>query len=226
MSVGAILLCAGRGERLGAGVEKALVPLAGRPLFVWSLEALQRTPEVEGIVIVGPRSRLEPALAAAGVAPARVAGWTEGGPTRQDSVSCGLRALPAGFTWVALHDCARALVRPDLIARVIADARSCGAAIAAMPVEDTLKRVEGGVIGDTVERAGLWRAQTPQVFRRDWLEEAHARASAGATDDAALLEAAGHEVKVTEGDALNLKITTAADLELAEAWIAARGARA
>lgn len=226
MSVGAILLCAGRGERLGAGKEKALVPLAGRPLFVWSLEALQRTPEVDGIVIVGPEARLRAAMAAADVAPAKVTGWTEGGATRQDSVSRGLGALPATFDWVAVHDCARALILPGTIARVIVEARACGAAIAAVPLDDTLKRVKEGTIEATVGRAGLWRAQTPQVFRRDWLADAHARGAAGATDDAALVEAVGHRVNVTEGDAVNLKITTAADLRLAEALLAAREARA
>jgi len=226
MSVGALLLCAGRGERLGAGKEKALVPLAGRPLFVWSLEALQRTPEVDGIVIVGPEARLRAALAAADVAPAKVVGWTEGGATRQDSVSRGLRALPPDFTTVAVHDCARALVLPGTVSRVIVEARVCGAAIAAVPLDDTVKRVDGAAIAETVPRAGLWRAQTPQVFRRDWLTDAHARGVAGATDDAALVESAGHQVRVTEGEAVNFKITTAADLRLAEALLAAREARA
>ncbi len=222
MSTAAILLCAGKGERLGAGVEKALAPLAGRPLFLWSLEALERCTAVDGIVVVGPVRRLQEALAAAGFAPAKVVAWSEGGRERQDSVARGLRALPAGFELVAVHDAARALVTPELVARVVADAAAHGAAIAAVPLADTLKRVSLGRVEDTVPRAALWCAQTPQAFRREWLEAAHGQAKAAATDDAALVEALGHPVRVTEGDVHNLKITTAQDLALAEAWLARR----
>jgi 2-C-methyl-D-erythritol 4-phosphate cytidylyltransferase len=228
MTTAAILLCAGRGERLGAGIEKALVPLAGRPLFLWSLEALERCAAVDGIVVVGPAAKLRDVLAATGFGPGKVVGWTEGGRERQDSVARGLRALPPGFDLVAVHDSARALVTPGLVARVVADAIVHGAAIAAVPVEDTVKRVSLGRIEDTVPRAALWRAQTPQVFRREWLEAAHGAPAAGgrargATDDAALVEALGHPVFVTAGDPFNFKITTAEDLALAEAWLSRRG---
>ena len=224
MSATAILLCAGRGERLGAGVDKALAPLAGRPLFTWSLEALERCPAIDAVVVVGPVKPLRELLAAAGLAAAKVVGWTEGGRERQHSVARGLHVLPEGCTHVAIHDAARALVTPGLIARVVGDARTHGAAIAAVPLADTLKRVALGVIETTVPRQGLWCAQTPQAFRRDWIEAAHAAAGAVATDDAALVEALGHRVRVTEGDPLNLKITTAADLAFAESWLARRGA--
>jgi 2-C-methyl-D-erythritol 4-phosphate cytidylyltransferase len=218
----AILLCAGRGERLGLGVDKALAPLAGRPLFSWSLEALARCDAIEGIVVVGAKRPLSDALSATGLAPVKIVGWTEGGRERQDSVARGLQALPPGFDLVAVHDSARALVTPELIARVVADAIAYGGAIAAVPLEDTLKRASLAVIEGTVPRAGLWRAQTPQAFRREWLEQAHAEAHGRATDDAALVEAVGHAVHLTEGDAMNFKITTAADLRLAEAWLVAR----
>ena len=226
MSVGAILLCAGRGERLGADVPKAFVPLAGRPLFAWSLEALQRCAEVEVIVIVGPGSVARDLLAASGASADRIAGFTEGGAERQHSVARGLVALPAACDVVAIHDAARALVTPGVIARAIAGARAHGAALAATPLADTLKRVEDGRVLATPPRAGLWLAQTPQVFRRDWLEAAHAAARGAATDDAALVEAIGHVVHVTEGDPLNFKVTTPADLALAEHWLSsgARGA--
>ncbi|TMQ73864.1 MAG: 2-C-methyl-D-erythritol 4-phosphate cytidylyltransferase [Candidatus Eisenbacteria bacterium] len=225
MSVTAILLCAGRGERLGASVQKALVPLAGRPLFTWSLEALERTAAVSHIVAVGPVKRMKELLAAAGMTPGKLVAWSEGGRERQDSVARGLRVLPEGTTLVAIHDCARAMVTPDLTARVIADALQHGAAIAAVAVADTLKRGALGSIETTVPRQGLWNAQTPQVFRRDWLEAAHAAAGRHATDDAALVEALGHRVHLTEGEALNFKITTAQDLELAEAWLTRTSAR-
>ena len=222
---GALLLCAGQGERLERGQPKALVPLAGRPLFAWSLETLERCAAVERIVVVGPVAKLKRALAEANGEPCKVAAWVEGGRERQDSVLAGLRALPAECDLVAIHDSARALVSVELIGRVIAAALECGAAIAAQPLDDTLKRATLDTIEDTVPRAGLWRAQTPQVFRRDWLEAAHAAAVGRATDDAALLEAAGRRVRLVRGDASNFKVTTAADLELAEAWLQRRAAR-
>lgn len=219
MSVTAILLCAGRGERLDAGVPKAFAPLAGRPLFTWSLDTLQRSSAIDSIVVVGARKQLREMLAAAGMTEAKVHAFVEGGQERQQSVNRGLLALPEGCTHVAVHDSARALVSLDVIARAVGVAIESGAAIAAIPLADTLKRVTLQAIDDTIPRAGLWCAQTPQVFRRDWLERAHAEAHGQATDDAALVEALGHPVRVTPGDPLNLKITTAADLALAEAWL-------
>jgi 2-C-methyl-D-erythritol 4-phosphate cytidylyltransferase len=228
MSVSALLLCAGTGERLAADVDKPLVPLAGRPLFAWSLEALQRAPAIHDIVVVGPVRRLRELLSASGQTEHKVAAWSEGGRERQDSVARGLQSLPEGASHVAVHDCARALVTPELVARVVADALAHGAAIAALPLADTLKRGRLERIESTVPRAELWRAQTPQVFRRDWLEAAHAAAAAQrlkATDDAALVEALGHPVRLTPGDPLNFKITTPQDLELAEAWLTRTSAR-
>ena len=226
MSVVALLMCAGKGERLGLSVDKALAPLAGRPLFSWSLETLEREPSIHAIVVVGPAKKLRDALAASGLAPRKVTAWVEGGRERQESVARGLAALPEDATLVAVHDAARALVSAELVARVVADALQHGAAIAAVKLADTLKQSSLDVVERTVPRAGLWRAQTPQVFRRDWLAAAHAAGLRGATDDAALVEALGHPVRLVEGDALNLKITTPRDLELAEAWLTRSSARA
>ena len=215
----AILLCAGKGERLAAGVDKALVPLAGRPLFTWSLEALELTAAIASIVVVGPVRKLKEMLATAGLAPRKIVAWSEGGRERQDSVARGLHVLPEDATLVAIHDCARALATPGLITRVVGDAAEHGGAIAALPLGDTLKRGSLGVIEATVPRQGLWCAQTPQVFRREWIVAAHAAAARSATDDAALVEALGHRVHLTPGEPLNFKITTPQDLELAEAWL-------
>lgn len=219
MSVTALLLCGGRGERLGHSLPKSLAPLAGRPLFVWSLEALERCGAIRQVVIVGPGQRLREMLAACGTAPGKVTAWAEGGRERQESVVRGLQALPEDCTHVAVHDSARPLVSPELISRVVADGLTHGAAIAALPLADTLKRASLDVVEDTVPRAGLWCAQTPQVFRRDWLVEAHRSAPRNATDDAVLLEAQGRRVHLTTGDPINFKITTPRDLELAEAWL-------
>lgn len=222
MSTVAILLCAGKGERLAAGMDKALVPLAGRPLFAWSLETLASCVAIDAIVMVGPAGSLRDLVAATGVATDKIVAWTEGGKERQHSVGRGLHVLPADCTHVAIHDSARALVTADVVSRVVADAREHGAAIAAVPLADTLKRVSLTSIETTIPRQGLWCAQTPQVFRRDWIEAAHAATRAIATDDAALVEALGHPVRVTPGDPMNFKITTAEDLAFAEAWLCRR----
>ena len=222
MRAAAILLCAGRGERLAQADDKALVTLAGRPLFTWSLEALCRCAAIEAIVVVGAVARLKADAAAAGLGDARVVAWVAGGRERQDSVANGLAALPPEYDIVAVHDCARALVTPEVIARVVGDAAMHGAAIAAVALEDTLKLGQLDVVERTIPRAGLYRAQTPQAFRRDWLERAHAEAKGNATDDAALVEALGLRVRLSIGDPMNFKITRPRDLELAEACLAAR----
>ena len=201
---------------------------AGRS-FLWGLEALERCAAVDGIVVVGPVRRLQDVLAATGFAPGKVVAWTEGGRARQDSVARGLRALPPGFDLVAVHDSARALVTPALVARVVADAVTHGAAIAAVPLEDTLKRASLGRIEDTVPRAALWRAQTPQVFRREWLEAAHGappprpagRAPRSPTTRCWWRRWA---TRCSSPRAIrsNFKITTAQDLALAGAWLARR----
>jgi 2-C-methyl-D-erythritol 4-phosphate cytidylyltransferase len=226
MSTTAILLCAGKGERLAAGVDKAVVPLAGRPLFAWSLDTLNGCAAIDAIVMVGSTKILKDLVAASGVASGKIVAWSEGGKERQHSVGRGLHVLPEGCTHVAIHDAARALVTVDVVTRVVADAREHGAAIAAVPLADTLKRVSLGTIETTVPRQGLWCAQTPQAFRRDWIEAAHAATKAIATDDAALVEALGHPVRVTPGDPMNFKITTAEDLAFAEAWLVRKMERA
>ena len=226
MSTCAILLCAGRGERLGAGVPKAFAPLAGRPLFTWAFEALQRCDAVEGIVLVGPVRTLRELVVASGFSLRKIVAWTEGGDARQHSVRRGLHVVPESFSHVAVHDSARALVTPEVISATVAAAVEHGAAIAAIPQADTLKQGTLGTITATVPRAGLWAAQTPQAFRRDWLERAHREAAEVATDDATLVEWLGHPVHLAPGDPLNFKVTTLTDLELAEAWLAHRASTA
>jgi 2-C-methyl-D-erythritol 4-phosphate cytidylyltransferase len=228
MRVAALLLAAGRGDRLGAPVPKAFVPLAGLPLVLRAASALAACPEVERIVPVLARSDLTrwSALVRRLPDPGRFAEPVAGGAERQESVRAGLAALPPEVELVAVHDAARPLVRPADVARVIAAARETGAALLAVPVRDTLKRVAGGRVVETLSRAGCWAAQTPQVFRVSLLREALAKAEAEgflATDDAQLVERLGAPVEIVEGDPGNLKITWPADVEAAEALLAGRG---
>ncbi|MHB8837213.1 MAG: 2-C-methyl-D-erythritol 4-phosphate cytidylyltransferase, partial [Candidatus Methylomirabilia bacterium] len=153
-----------------------------------------------------------------------------GGRERQDSVAAGLRALPAGIDYVVIHDGARPFATAALVERVLAAARRHGAALAAVPVHDTIKRVSPDLFLDgTVDRRALWLAQTPQAFSVGLLREAHAQARAAgleATDDAALVEALGHPVRVVPGSRLNFKITTREDLALARLLVGRAAERA
>jgi 2-C-methyl-D-erythritol 4-phosphate cytidylyltransferase len=222
----ALVLAAGRGERLGHLLPKGFVPLAGRPLLWHALAAMEAVAEIDRVLAVIPADALERYRDAISSAPElrKLAGPVVGGKERQDSVRAGLAALPPGTTIVAVHDAARPCVRPDAVRRVIAAARADGAAILAAPVRDTIKRVVAGLVVETPLRAECWAAQTPQVFRRDWLERGHREATEVATDDAALVEWLGHPVRLSLGGAANFKITTPADLELAESWLAHRTA--
>jgi 2-C-methyl-D-erythritol 4-phosphate cytidylyltransferase len=232
MTVAALVVGAGRGQRYRASLRgaperelaKALVPLAGRPLLLWAAAALAAVPEVERVVPVVPAAlcgelvQLCPELGSV----AKLAPAVAGGAERQDSVRAGLAALPEEVHLVAVHDAARPLVRVEDVARVIREAERSGAAILAAPLTDTLKRVRAGRVVETPPREECFAAQTPQVFRVDWLREALAKAEADGvhgTDDAALVERLGLPVRVVAGPATNLKITTAADLALAEALL-------
>ncbi len=219
------MLAAGRGIRLGAGIPKAFVPLAGEPLVVRSVRALARSGALERILPVLPEAELvrwrelEGGLGDVGGLLSPVAGGCE----RQDSTRAGLAALPADTEVVAVHDAARCLVRPVDVARVVEVARSHGAALLAVPARDTIKRVEAGEVRETPARESLWVAQTPQVFRMDLLREALEKAEAEGfvgTDDAQLVERLGVTVRVVEGDPGNVKITGPEDLRAAELRLA------
>jgi 2-C-methyl-D-erythritol 4-phosphate cytidylyltransferase len=229
----ALIVAAGSGERLGATRPKALVELAGQPLYLWSVAALQATAGIERIAIAMPLEfeqgthELDLAVEAG---PPVVA--VPGGNTRSESVRRALAAVGPGDP-VLVHDAARPLLTPA-IARQVIDALAAdptaGAAIAAMPVTDTVKRVDGaGAVRETLERSDLWAVQTPQVFRRGALERAldvPAEELARATDDAWLVERAGGRVLVVRAGEQNLKVTTPIDLQLAELLLAARGSGA
>jgi 2-C-methyl-D-erythritol 4-phosphate cytidylyltransferase len=222
----ALLLAAGTGERLGAGVPKAAIELGGRPLVAWSLEALALAATVRSVIVVGDERALAPALAGLSVAArAKLAACVPGGRTRQASCAAGLAHVAAGTDVVLVHDAARPFAEPALFDAVARAAHGHGAALAAEPLADTLKRVADSRVVETIERAGLWRAQTPQGARQDWLAEAHARALQDgvlATDDVALIERLGRPVHVVPAPSSNRKITTADDLAWARAWLRSR----
>jgi 2-C-methyl-D-erythritol 4-phosphate cytidylyltransferase len=214
----ALIVAAGSGERLGAGGPKALVEVAGRSMLQWSLDALAAVAEIERIVV---------ALPAGVAAPPGVIG-VEGGAVRSDSVRRALAQAGAGDP-VLVHDAARPMLTPELAEAVIAALRgdrSADAAIAAIPVTDTVKRVDAnGTVRETLTRSELWAVQTPQVFRREALERALAAPAhelARATDDALLIEREGGRVIVVPASDENLKVTTPLDLKLAELLLSAR----
>lgn len=222
MSVTAVIVAAGRSERMG-GIDKVYAEVAGRPLLAWTLGAFKRCDAVDSIVVVAAPDRL--ARMEAFVAEWRmtkVRAVVPGGETRQESVRAGIEA--AGAEIVAIHDAARLLVTPEIIERGVAVARETGAALCATPARDTVKQATGDppVVASTPDRGAMWLAQTPQVFARDLILRAHREATATATDDAALVEALGHEVRIYEGAPWNIKITTPEDIIIAEALIRAR----
>jgi len=230
MRVAALILAAGRGERLGFKCPKAFVPLGGVPLIVHALRAFVRVPEIERICPVLPAEELAgfDKIRALVGDDERLAPPVIGGAARQDSMAAGLSVLPAGIGLVAIHDAARPFVQPEDVSRVIAKALETGAAILAAPVRDTVKVVEGDRIAQTPDRGRLYGAQTPQVFRIDWLREAVERAAVDrvcVTDDAQLVERVGKPVSIVEGPADNLKVTVPIDLLFGEALLAQRRAR-
>jgi 2-C-methyl-D-erythritol 4-phosphate cytidylyltransferase len=219
----AIIVAAGRSERMG-GVDKLFATLAGRPLIVWTLAAFKKCDAIDAAVVVASPDAVDRVRALVREWRfSNVAAVVPGGALRQDSVRAGLDAAGAAAI-VAVHDGARPLVTPELIARGVRLAREHGAALCAVPSRDTIKEVEGDppLVRSTPDRRRMWLAQTPQVFDRALFARAHAAAAGPATDDAALVEALGYPVYVYEGAASNLKVTTPEDLRVVEALLQAR----
>jgi 2-C-methyl-D-erythritol 4-phosphate cytidylyltransferase len=222
-----LIVAAGSGRRMGASANKLLLPLLGRPVLAWTLEAALASEAISWIGIVGQPVDAEAVTAIVAASGAdRPVQWILGGETRQESVRRGLAALPEGAAGVLIHDGARCLVEPSLFGRC-ADAVAQGeAVIAATPVTDTIKQVDdAGQINATPDRQWLWAAQTPQGFPVSTLAAAHAQAELegwSVTDDASLFERLGLPVRVLEGSPSNIKLTTPIDLTLAEAVLTAR----
>ena len=226
--VGAILLAAGQGRRLGH--DKSVTSIAGRPVLSYGLRALLACGEVEKVVVTVRADVLEEAKGwvqkECGVEGARVEVMV-GGVERQDSVGEGLKALGAGVEWVVVHDAARVLLTQRLTERVLEEARKSGAAAAARKMSDTVRETDGeGRIVKLIPREGLWRMETPQVVRLEVLRAGLERAKKEkrvVTDCLAAAELGGVKGVLVEAEEPNLKITVPSDWVLAESWLKARG---
>lgn len=221
MSVWAVLVAAGRGERLGGDRPKAFAKLRDRPLLAESLERLENSDWIDAIVLVAPPGWEEPStLVAEELACSKVVATVRGGETRVESVGAGLAEVDEGATVVLVHDSARPALPEEVIERVLtALNEGWDGAVPALPPADTMKRVEGTQVIETLPRDQLAAAQTPQAFLAPVLRDAFADDVAGATDCSAVVEAHGGRVTTVAGDRRLLKVTEAADLELVAAFL-------
>jgi 2-C-methyl-D-erythritol 4-phosphate cytidylyltransferase len=224
MSVWAILVAAGRGERLGLDRPKAFARLGDEPLLAEPLRRLDACPWVDDIVLVAPPGWEEPAiLLAEEEGCAKVRACVTGGETRSDSVRAGLGEVSSDALVVLVHDAARPLVTDAVVERVLAPlSEGWDGAVPGLPVGDTLKRIaSGGGVEETVPRDGLWAVQTPQAFVAEALRRAFSPSNTvlQATDCAGHVEAAGGRIKVVEGDPRLLKVTSLSDLETVAGWL-------
>jgi len=222
VSVWAVLAAAGRGERLGSDRPKAFARLGGRPLLAESLERLEESGWIDAIVIAAPPDWEEPSiLVAEEIAATKVSSAVTGGDSRSESVRLALAEVPEDAAVVLVHDAARPLLPEEVIERVLAPlSDGWDGVVPTVPLADTVKRVEGDRVVETLARDDLVAVQTPQAFLADALRRAVAGDVSAATDCASLVESQGGRVKVVEGDSRLLKVTDADDLALVESWLA------
>ena len=220
--VGAIMVAAGRSMRMG-GVDKIMAPLMGRPLFAHSLQVFNDCSLIGPIVLVMSPHNIE-----SGRRLVEENGWNKvsdvcaGGERRQVSVRHGLDRI-RDAEWSVVHDCARPCITEDLITKGLVEVQQTGAAVAALPVQNTIKSASPGlVVTKTLTRDGLWEVQTPQFFRTDLLSKAHRNISQEVTDDATMVELTGGAIKIFMGSRQNIKVTTPADILIAEAILMQR----
>lgn len=221
MKTAAVIPAAGTGARMHNILPKQYLPLGGKPIISRTLAAIERIPIIDAIFpVLAPgefdyfreqisgRGRLQ-----------KIAGPAPGGNSRQASVFNGIKEAGEDFHIILIHDAVRPFIDEETVMEIIAQASAHGAAAAAVPVSDTLKKASSGFITGTVPRAGLWAAQTPQAFRREIILSAHEQAERDGftgTDDASLVERLGGKVKIVEAPPWNIKITTAEDFVIAE----------
>ena len=213
--VAAVLAAAGSGERLGAERPKAFVRLGARPLLAESLERLEGSDWIEAIVIAAPSGWEEPAiLLAEELGCGKVNACVTGGATRAESVRLALAEVPAEAVAIVVHDAARPLVQDEVVERVLAPLREgWDGALPALPLADTIKRVRGDEVVETLDRSELRAVQTPQAFVAAVLRDAYSAGTTDASDCASLVEARGGRVKIVPGDPRLIKVTDAVDLE-------------
>ncbi|MGP0595205.1 2-C-methyl-D-erythritol 4-phosphate cytidylyltransferase [Nitrospira sp. T9] len=230
-SVVAVVPAAGLGTRMGGNTPKQYLTLGNLPLLVHSLQIFQQLEEIREVILSVPASDREYCWRKI-VKPfglEKVAKVVAGGVRRQDSVRNGLAAISDRPDGVLVHDGVRPFIDQRMVRNVIDCAGKTGAAVVAMPIHDTVKRVgASGIIQETLKREELWQIQTPQVFRYDWLVEAHQQAQQHqweVTDDAALIERMGYPVSVVEGSCFNIKVTKPDDLVFGEAILGTIGSR-
>jgi 2-C-methyl-D-erythritol 4-phosphate cytidylyltransferase len=219
VDVWAVLVAAGRGERLGGDRPKAFAPLAGHPLLAESLRRLDACEQIGAIVVVAPPDWEEPSiLLAEELGASKVSSVVTGGTrSRSESVRIGVEEVPETADAIVVHDAARPLVSDEVVERVLAPlAEGCDGAVPGLAVADTVKRAPGGVVAETVDRRDLYVVQTPQAFRAGALRAALAGSDADATDCAGYVERAGGRVAVVPGDPALLKVTDADDLATVE----------
>jgi len=228
MHITTIIVAAGVGRRIGGATGKTYLPIAGRPLVLRTLDRIFATPAILNVVLVVAAADIEfcrKLLGSDEAMKGRAYDLQAGGATRQQSVRCGLAKLAADTDVVMIHDGARPFVSSALIDRCIQAAMVHDAAVVGLPARDTIKRVGAdGYVQGTLERAGLWEIQTPQIFQRDLIVAAHewaVRQGIEATDDAMVVERMGKPIFAVEGERNNIKITVPEDLLLAEAMIRA-----
>jgi len=215
-----VLVAAGRGERLGGDRPKAFARLGGRPLLAEPLVRLDDCDAIDALVLVAPPGWEEPAILLADeLGVSKLVACVGGGATRSESVRCGLAEVPEEAAVVLVHDAARPLLPETLVPRLLG-ALEAGfdGAVPALPVSDTIKRVDGGLVAETLPRGALVAVQTPQAFAAPVLRAA---AAGEGSDCASLVEGAGGRVTTVPGDERLLKVTTADDLALVEAWLRA-----
>jgi len=219
MKTVAIIVAGGVGKRMGQ--PKQFLKIAGKPMLAWTVAAFQRVKAVDGIILVVAQDQLD---LAEKIKASKIIAVVPGGKLRQDSVRNGLAALPKGVQVVLIHDGARPAVLAETINATIREAKQHGAAIAAVPVKDTIKRVakHEARVTETVDRDGLWAAQTPQTFTVALIKKAYEQLKHNVTDDAAAVEMFGIPVRVVMGSYTNLKVTTPDDLPVAAALLKGR----
>jgi 2-C-methyl-D-erythritol 4-phosphate cytidylyltransferase len=219
----ALVPAGGVGTRLGRATPKQFLGLGGVPIVVATVRQLIGHPAVAAVVVAAPSAHLgRTRRLLAPLGRRRPLAVVAGGATRQESVGQALQAASADVELVIVHDAVRPFITRGLLDAVLAAARADGAAICALPIAETVKRVSAGLVVATEDRAGLWAVQTPQAFRAALLREAHEKARRDGfvgTDDAMLVERLGHRVRVVRGSERNVKITTLADLRRARAWV-------